>query len=360
MKKIIFIIIIISIVSINVFALPDFSKIENETVEVTNKTPKDIIDSILNNSLEIDGQNIFGKILSLTFDTVKKVLPHVLSLLAITVILSFVEKLKLINRNCENAVMLGGKIIFAVVIISSSSVFILNAKESLLRISSFTNGLLPIIITLLATIGAQGTVTILGPSQILLSSVLINVCVKIIFPIIIMGFITAIVNELLADKKLQGIAELMKNIATWMMGGIFAIFAAVIALQGTVSGITDGLSIKGIKYALSSSVPVIGSSISDSFSTVILSALSIKCASGVVGILVILGIMIVPIINIWAYIFALNIFSAAVHPFAGDFVHLQIKCVTSFLKLATAVLAGVTVLWFIFLGILISAGGNFV
>ncbi len=340
--------------------MPDFSRIEQETDKVIGEKPEDIVNKILNNDFEIDGRNILEKLLSLLFDAVKKVLPHIFSLLSITIILSFSEKLKFINLKTENAMLIGGKIIFSVVLISSSTIFIYNARESLERISNFTNGLLPIVITLLATVGAQGTVTVLGPSQVLLSTVLIDVCVKIIFPIIIIGFITAVINGILSDNKLRGISELMKKLSTWIMGGVFALFSAIIALQGIVSGITDGLSIKSIKYALSSAVPVIGSSISESFSTVILSALSIKGAAGILGILIIIGIVIMPIINIWAYVIVLNVFSASVHPFAGDFICSQIECVTSFLKLAAIVLLGVTVLWFIFLGILISAGGNFI
>ncbi len=352
--------VIFIIISINVFATPDFSEVNDSLNGVVNESPEEIIEAILENKMNFDGKNIIEKIFSLFIASVKNVLPHILSLFTVSVIISVVEKLKLINNRCENAVMIGGKIIFTVILISSSSVFISNSKECLEKISGFTDALMPIIITLLASIGAKGTVTILGPSQVLLSSVLINICVNVIFPLIIIGFVTVTINGILPDNKLKGIADLMKNFSTWCMGGVFMIYSAIIAIQGAVSGVTDGISVKSIKYALSSSVPIIGSSISDSFSSVLLSALSIKSAAGIMGIIIILTITIAPIINIWAYISILNVFSACVHPFAGDFVCSQIKNMTQFLKLSATVLLGVSVLWFIYLGVIILAGGNLI
>lgn len=357
MKKLIFIFVIICLVSVNVWATEDFSMIEADNFF---GSPKDIIDSILNNELSFNGKSIFENILELLNISIKNILPHIASLFGITIILSLIEKLKLLNVSGENACLTGGRIIFSVMLVTSSMSFVLASKEALLNISDFTNALLPLIITLLASLGVQGTATSAGPSQALLSSILINICVNVIFPLIITGFTVSVINGILGDNKLKGISEFMKNSASWIMGGVFTVFSAILAIQGAVSGITDGLSLKSIKYALSSSVPIIGSTISENFSAVLLSAFSIKSAAGIMGIIVISGIIIVPIINIWAYVFALNMFGAVVQPFAGSFIFEQIKNITAFLKLAMIVLLGTSVLWFIFLGIIVSSGGNLI
>lgn len=359
MKKIVFIIIILITVTVNVFAMPDFSTVEESIDNDFIEDPKSIIEKILNNEFEIDGGNIFEKIVSLIGISVKNILPHVLSLLSITIILSITEKLKFISGKCEDAMLLGGRIIFSVVLIKCSMSFINDARNSLEDISSFTQALLPILITLLASIGAKNTSSMLGPSHVLLSNVLIDICVKIIFPIILIGFITAIINTILSDNKLKGFSEFLKNLSSWLMGGVFVVFSAVVALQGITSGVADGISIRSIKYAISSSIPIIGSSISENFSAVLLSAFSIKSASGIMGIIVIGSIVIIPIINIWVFIILLNLFSACVHPFASNFIGNQIKSITEFLKLNAIILLGVSVLWFIYIGIIIFAGGNF-
>ena len=120
--------------------------------------------------------------------------------------------------------MTGGRIIFSVMLVTSSMSFVLASKEALLNISDFTNALLPLIITLLASLGVQGTATSAGPSQALLSSILINICVNVIFPLIITGFTVSVINGILGDYKLKGISDFMKNSASWIMGGVFTAF----------------------------------------------------------------------------------------------------------------------------------------
>ena len=360
LKKLIFIVLIITFVSVPVFAMPDYSAVEDIVTENVLQSPEDIINKILSNDLDVDGNNILKNIVELFFSSFKSSLPNVLALFSVTIITSVIEKMKFINGKCETAMLLGGKVIFSTLLINSSLIFVTTAKETLEKISAFTNGLLPVIMTLLATCGSNGTVTILGPAQILLSSVLVNLCVNIILPIVVIGFVTLMINNILSDNKLKGISDLLKNLASWAIGGIFVVFSAIIALQGTIAGVRDGISIRSIKYALSSSVPIIGPSISENLSAVILSALSIKSATGILGIITIIAIVLSPIISIWAYIIILNLFSALVQPFASEFVCIQVRSTTEFLKLTTIVLLGVSILWFIYLGILIISGGNFI
>ncbi len=344
----------------NVSAVQDFSEIDATVSDPVFGTPKEIIDAILNNELSLDGTSLFDNLIKLMGISIKNIIPSITSLFAITLIISAIEKLKLINQSTENACLAGGRIIFSVILISSCNAFIKSAGESLENISLFADALLPILITLLASLGAQGTVSAMGSSQVLLSTVLINISRNVILPLILSGLTVSAINGILADNKLKGIADFLKNASSWIMGAIFTVFSAILTVQGLVSGVSDGISIRSIKYALSSSVPIIGSNISDSFSSVLLSAFSIKSAAGIMGIIIIIGIVIIPILNLWIYRFCLNCFGAVVAPFAGNFVVEQIRNVSDFLKLVLAVLLGVSVLWFIYLGVLVSVGGNLI
>ena len=116
------------------------------------------------------------------------------------------DKLNLINSNLENVAKIGGRILFAVTVISSVSGLIITAKQALNTVSTFTQTLSPVLITLLASCGAQGSVTNLGPSSVLLSSVLIDIIVNTVFPLIILGCTVLSVDTLLPGNKLKGIS----------------------------------------------------------------------------------------------------------------------------------------------------------
>lgn len=363
MKKILFLLLLAVFVSVNVSAV---GEIDAKSLEDTVSgeyysfcgSVEEIIQAILNNDLELNGASILENIMEILFLSIKEALPSLSGMLGITVLLSFIDRLNILNSKIENIAKMGGRILFCILLLKTTSGFIISAKESLNTVSKFTQALSPILVTLLASCGAQGSVNNLAPSSVLLSSVLVEISVKVVFPLILIGCAFVSINSVLPGEKLKGIADLFKNISSWIMGIVFTVFSGVIAMQGVISGVADGVSIKSIKYALSSSVPVIGGSVSESLSMVLVSGYCLKSAAGIMGIIIIAGIMVVPIINIFAYILLLNCFCAVVQPFSDSFVINHIKSILNFLKLVLIVLFGVSVLWFVFLGILVSVGGN--
>lgn len=320
--------------------------------------PSEIIKSILDNSFTLKGENLIQGVINLFFSSFKKSIASVSLLLALAILLSFIKNMKLISGRNEEISLLGGRIAFAITLFSTFLAFVGTARESLNGISSFSQVLMPILITLLASCGAQGSVNFITPSVALISTTLIGIIVNIIFPAILALCLVQMLNSILPQSKLSGICSLLKSASSWIIGGLFTLFSAVISLQGIVAKISDGVSIKGIKYALSSSVPIIGGSVSESLSMVLASGFYLKSAAGVTGIIVICSSILVPLVNIIAYIFVLKVFGACTGTFADDFVLKTVSSACECLKLVAIILFGVGVLWFIFLGIIAGAGAS--
>ncbi len=365
MKKILFIIILIMIVSVNACATEQINTdILDDSLEGVQRYPsyssiEDVINLILNNELQLDGATVLENIIQMIFISLKSALPMLSALLSVVIVTSVVEKLKLLSGKVENICLIGGRIIFSVMLLGFVFDYVDSVKDTFVGIKSFTQALTPILITLLASCGAKGSVSTLAPSSVLLSSILIELTVKFILPLIIAGCIVTLVDNVLNDGKLAGIAATVKSVSSWGIGGIFTVFSAIIAIQGIVAGINDGVSIRSIKYALSTSVPVIGGSISESFSAVLMSGFYLKSALGVAGIITILSIVLLPIINIIAVHILLSLFSGIIRPFADSVIVAQINGINEFLKLLIAILIGVGVLWTVYLGVIACAGGSF-
>ncbi len=367
MKKILFIFIIFIVVSISVFAVYDEQSIDTQALEESLSDTEyynpygsiaELIRAILENRLNIDGVNILDNILQILFSGVKAAIPTLASLLCITILLSVIENLKIISGKTEEIAMLGGRIIFCIILFTAFFGNIHNAKEGLNSISAFAQALMPIIITLLAACGAQGSASAMAPSMALLSSTLIGITVNILFPIIIAACAVSAVNSVLPGSKLSGVADMFKSIASWLMGGLFTVLSAVIAIQGMTAGASDGISIKSVKYAINSSVPIIGGSVSESLTMVLASGIYLKSAAGIGGIIIIAGILLLPVLNICGFILLLKCFNACVSPFSDSFITNCVKNVCDCLKLVVVALFGVGVLYFIYLGILIGAGSS--
>ncbi len=362
MKKTVFVIMVLSLLFINVSAK---TQIDTDMLEKSLAdgeyysffgNVKEIIDGILNNELKLDGKNVIENIAEILFLAIKTTLPSFTILLGLSVLLSFVDKLNIINPNLENTAKLGGRILFTVTVITSVTTLILTAKEGLDTVSNFAQALSPILITLLASCGAQGSVTNLAPSSVLLSSVLIDIIVNTVFPMIILGCTVLSIDSLLTGNKLKGISDLLKSASSWITGIIFTVFAGVIAIQGAIASVSDGISMRGIKYAINTSVPIIGGAISESLSAVIFSGYLLKSAVGLMGIIIIAGILVVPLVSIFAYFVLLKCFCAVTQPFADPFTIDFLKSVCEFIKLILIILLGVGILWFVFLGITVTVG----
>lgn len=362
MKKILFFIIVLSLLFVSVSATEQIDTKPLEDILSEGEyysffgNVSEIIDGILNNDLKLQGGGILENILEILFLSIKKTLPSFTVMLGLSVLLSFIDKLNIINPNLENTAKLGGRILFTVTVISSITSLVASAKEGLNTVSSFSQALSPVLITLLASCGAQGSVTNLAPSSVLLSSVLIDIIVNIVFPLIILGCTVLSVDSLLPGNKLKGISDLLKSVVSWVTGIIFTVFAGVIAIQGAVASVTDGISMRGIKYAINTSVPIIGGAISESLSAVLFSGYLLKTAVGLMGIIIIAGILVIPLVSIFAYFVLLRCFCAVTQPFADPFTVEFLKNICEFIKLILIILLGVGILWFVFLGITVTVG----
>ena len=360
MKKFLFVLVLFLLLTVSVSAEPIDANIFDESFALGGEnslfgTGGEIIDKILSNQPVFDSENLFIGILELLFSSVKKNLPLISGMLSVAIILAVLENFKFFSPKIEATALLGGKIVFSVLLFGIVGSILSESKEVLLSVMSFTQRLTPPIVTLLAASGAGGSVTALAPMATI-SSTMILFIVNLVFPLLCAGCVVTSVNCALSGDKLSGINELLKTVSTWALGGLFTVYSAILGIQGLTAGVRDGISIKGIKYAINTTVPIIGSSISDSLSMVLSSAYHLKSAAGIAGIIVIAGMVVAPILNLVSLILILNVFSACVQPFTSQNIISQIASVCEYLKLVCVSLIGVSVLWFIFLGIITCAG----
>ena len=85
---------------------------------------------------------------------------------------------------------------------------------------------------------------------------------------------------------------------TWGLKIVLYLFTGYIGITGVVSGTTDAAAVKAAKLAISGTVPVVGSILSDASESILVSAGIMKNAAGVYGLLAILSILIGPFLRI--------------------------------------------------------------
>ena len=317
----------------------------------------EIVDDLTNRRFTLDGQALWRQITEELAENIREQVPILGELLAVAVILSVTERMKLVSGRCEFAVLLGGRLLTVTCLMTPVLTLVREAKESMNAISSFSSALMPPLLTTMALCGAEGSVRTLSPIVPLLSSVMTSIIVDAVFPLLLAFGSLGAVNALWPEGRLHRLAAFFESAGIWLLGILFTLFAAVISVGGMAAGVSDGISLRGIRYALSSSVPVIGGSISESFSMMLTGAYALKSAAGIAGILAVAAILLRPILRLAAWQLALKGLDGVAAPFAESFISEILNTVCRFLRLVTTALLGVSVLWFIFLGILAGAGG---
>ncbi|MCD7785208.1 MAG: stage III sporulation protein AE [Oscillospiraceae bacterium] len=103
------------------------------------------------------------------------------------------------------------------------------------------------------------------------------------------------------NPDLPNLTGTLKKALTYIIGVIMTVFVGVIGLQTTVGKASNGILLRAGKYLVSSFVPLIGMSLSESYQAVRQSLGTLRSTVGALGIVIVVLILAVPIITMCVY-----------------------------------------------------------
>ena len=164
------------------------------------------------------------------------------------------------------------------------------AKEALKGATVFITGVLPVFASIKAASGKS--VSVSGGAGVLLIAcqVLSYVCSFVIVPFM-NGYLSLSVCSSFGVKgKASAVIGAVKKIALWFLSLCASVFVFILSSKSVLGKTADTVSLKTAKYVLGSFVPVVGSTLSESASSV---AASLSAVSGSVGMYIIIGLIII-------------------------------------------------------------------
>lgn len=144
-----------------------------------------------------------------------------------------------------------------------------------------------------------------------LSNLFSAVQMHALLPIAQVFFMLNILNGIESKFSFDGIAACFKKLIQITLGVFSAVFTGLLAIKGSLAASGDSVTIKGIKTLVGSTVPIVGSALGDSLTSVLGSVSLIKSTVGIFGILVIALINVPVVLDLLLWHFAIS-FSAAV------------------------------------------------
>ncbi len=170
------------------------------------------------------------------------------------------------------------------------------ARRAAEDMSTFTGAALPSLAVLSASAGSPSAAA-LHPALLSASAAASLLISRVGVPAMYLSLSLSVVGNLSPRQPLRLVAAVFRRAALWLVCGSLTIFSAVIGVTGYAAGTLDGVTAKGIKYASSSLIPVLGGILSDAAEAVSLGALTVKNAAGAAGMLLLLLLTLYPVIK---------------------------------------------------------------
>lgn len=306
------------------------------------------INSMLNSAIKgkIDNKTIYKKIINLLGKEVKTGIKSLVSILIIIVIHSILKSISenLQNYNVSKMIYYVQYIAIVTVIMNNFSNVITMVKETATNLVGFMNSLVPILVSLMLYTGSITTSSILEPAILFMINFIGNIIQSFLIPAVLIAATLSIVSKIGDKVQIDKISKTFNSGIIWILGVILTTFVGVISLEGTLSSSIDGITAKTAKAIVSSSIPIVGKILGDAVDTVLGCGIILKNAIGVIGVVIIIGICIMPIIKIAILTISYKILASISEPIADTKIIKLLEQIGDIFKVLLAILCSISVM----------------
>ena len=315
------------------------------------------INEIFNSAIkgEVDNKNfaykILNKILGETLNAIKTIGIVVVIIIISSILKNITDDLE--NKGIAQITHYVTYILIVTVIMKNFSDIINMCKDSISNLVDFSNSLIPLMISLMATTGNITTASALQPIILFMITFITNFIKGIIIPIVLITLAISIISNISDKVQIDKIAKFMNKTVIWGLGIILTIFVGVSSLESSITNGVDALTVKTTKSTVSNVIPIVGKILGDAVDTVMSCANILKNAVGVLGIIVIISICIVPIIKLASLMIVYYLGAALCQPIADEKIIKLMDSIGGTFKLLLAIMCSISAMLIIGLTLVI-------
>jgi stage III sporulation protein AE len=321
---------------------------------------KDTIQGIATKGLQVNWKTIWQTVASNIFHEVT-VNAHLMGkLLFLAVLCAMLRNLQ--NSFEQSSISL---LAYSVCFIFMSSIA-LTSFYNALRLAShtveymvgFMEALLPLLISLLAGVGALTSASLFTPLMLFVISSMSVIVKDVVMPLLFLTAALECLNYLSDTYRLSNLAGVLKQAGMIILGFSMMLFIGIITIQGAAGSVADGLALRTAKFATTTFVPVVGKVFADTVELVMGASLLLKNAIGIFGVIVVFLICVFPLIKLLSLILVIKISGALVQPLGDE---KMAKCLDSMgnnLLLVFGAVLTVALMFFLAITMILAAGST--
>lgn len=293
---------------------------------------------------EVDNGSLAKRFLNLLGKEFVTSIKAIGSILAIIVIHSVLKSISesLENDNISKLIYYAQYILIITIVLTNFSDIVKMVQDTTTNLVAFMNMLVPLLITLMLSTGSIATSGVIEPIILFMINFIGNLIQNILLPLIMIFVALVILSKLSSQVKIDKLSKFMKSGIVWFLGIILTIFVGVVSLEGTLSSSVDGITAKTTKAVVSTAIPVVGKILGDAVDTVLGCGIILKNAIGLVGVIIILGICIVPIIKLALLTVSYKLIAGITEPIADEKITGLLEQIGDIFKMFLAILSSIS------------------
>ena len=212
---------------------------------------KDKVYSIITGENTVSYPNFIASIFSNVIELIIKYLPLLSLVVAIGVISNLLSgvKSKFNEKSTGNLISTVCFMTVAMLIIAIINNLTTSTGKSILSMVKQMNVVFPILLTMMAGIGATASVGAFQPIVAIMSTYIADIFNYYILPLFMFSFVFAIISHISDNIKLDKFSSFISSLFKWSVGIVFTLFFAVFSIQGISAGSFDSVSIRTTKYS---------------------------------------------------------------------------------------------------------------
>ena len=230
-----------------------------------------------------------------------------------------------------------------------------DASNMMQDLCFWLENLLPVMLVLLATLGAGASVNALSPSVVIVNAILQQGITRFVFPLILIMGAFSLVDALDERRRYSSIVKFLSKTIRWALGLILTIFIGALTLK-TINAVSyDALAVRTMKFTFGS-LPMVGGAVSDSMDTIISSLLLLKNGIGTAGVIISIVICMAPVLRIALQVLCMECTCALLQMLGTQKVFQLMAAVCDVYKTLLYVLIAAILLFFVTIMLFIGAG----
>lgn len=186
--------------------------------------------------------------------------------------------------------------------------------QSISRMAEWMQALFPLMITLLAAVGGTASSAFYQPAVMAAAGSMTALVERVTLPLAVSVAVLTMVGGLSEELRVSRLCRLFRQAASWTLGFGFTVFIGVMSVQGVNAAALDGVSIRTAKFAMDRFIPIVGGMFADTVDTLVGCSLVVHNALGVLGLILLLGALLTPLVRVVMTMFLYRAAAALLEP----------------------------------------------